>query len=258
VLVTAPGFNPGAGEAQTLCRGKPLLDPVSMSAQLVHHIVSSSNGHLHKQVTVSVSFWKMQFQSPKCTCSNLSQLLRQGYISGRFLLGFSQCNSRMPDWIPAWCFDASLCRQNGFSSLIEPSSCLIWFLLNLLTYSAIISYKKAKVGPELGPKSDQELEPKSGPELEPKLGPQLGPKRGPELKDPFWPDFRSLFWNQFSFGAKFGQVQMELRVSIQHRKSPETRVTVKEMTKPTKHNWKIMQGQHQPSFQLLQSYQNYL
>ena len=103
----------------------------------------------------------------------------------------------MPDWIPAWCFEASLSRQNGFSSLIEPSSCLIWFLLNLLTYSAIISYKKAKVGPELGPKSDQELEPKSGPELEPKLGPQLGPKSGPELKDPFCPDFRSLFWNQF-------------------------------------------------------------
>ena len=60
----------------------------------------------------------------------------------------------------------------------------------------------------------------------------------------------------FSFGTKFGQVQMELRVSIQHWKSPETRVTVKEMTKPTKHNWKIMQGQHQPSFQLLLGYQN--
>ena len=166
----------------------------------------------------------------------------------------------MPDWIPAWCFEASLSRQNGFSSLIEPSSCLIWFLLNLLTYSAIISYKKAKVGPELGPKSDQELEPKSGPELEPKLGPQLGPKRGPELKDPFslilGPFFGTNFG--FSFGTKFGQVQMELRVSIQHRKSPETRVTVKEMTKPTKHNWKITQGQHQPSFQLLLGYQNYL
>ena len=139
----------------------------------------------------------MQFRSPKCKCWNLSQLSRQGYILGRFLLGFSQCNSRVPDWIPARCFEASLSQQNGFSSLIEPSSCLIWFLWKLLTYSAIISYKKAKVGPELGLKSDLELEPKSGPELEPKLGPELGPKRGPELKDPFCPDFRSLFWNQF-------------------------------------------------------------
>ena len=162
----------------------------------------------------------MQFQSPKCTCSNLSQLLRQGYISGRFLLGFSQCNSRMPDWIPAWCFDASLCRQNGFSSLKERSSCLIWFLLNLLTYSAIISYKKAKVGPELGPKSDQELEPKSGPELEPKLGPQLGPKRGPELKDPFCPDFRSLFWNQFRvqfWGPNLGRFKWNFVFQFNHK-----------------------------------------
>ena len=92
--------------------------------------------------TVSVSFWKMQFQSPKCKCWNLSQLSRQGYILGRFLLGFSQCNSRVPDWIPARCFEASLSQQNGFSSLIEPSSCLIWFLWKLLTYSTIISYKK--------------------------------------------------------------------------------------------------------------------
>ena len=165
----------------------------------------------------------------------------QGYIVGRFLLGFSQCNSRMPDWIPAWCFEASLSRQNGFSSLIEPSSCLIWFLLNLLTYSAIISYKKAKVGPELGPKSDQELEPKSGPELEPKLGPQLDnwdQKEGQNWKTHFALILGPFFGTNFglSFGTKLGQVHMELRVSIQHWKSPETRVTVKEMTKPTKHN----------------------
>lgn len=48
---------------------------------------------------------------------------------------------------------------------------------------------------------------------------------------------------------------MEFRVSIQHWKSQETRVSVKEMTKPTKPNWKIIQGQHQPSFQLLLGYQ---
>lgn len=51
-----------------------------------------------------------------------------------------------------------------------------------------------------------------------------------------------------SFGTKFRQIQMEFRVSIQHWKSQETRVSVKEMTKPTKPNWKIIQGQHQPSF----------
>ena len=163
-----------------------------------------------------------QFKSPKCKCWNLSQLSLQGGILGRFLLGFSQCNSRVPDWIPARCFEAPLSPQNGFSSLLEPSLRLTWFLLKLLTYSAIKSHKKiwfgAKVGPELGPKSDPELGPKLGPELEPKLGPELGPKRRPELKDPFWPRFESFFGTNFgsSFGTKFRQIHTEFRVSSQH------------------------------------------
>ena len=199
----------------------------------------------------------MQFQSPKCKFWNLSQLSRQGYILGRFLLGFSQCNSGMPDWIPCMVF----------WSIFVPAK---WFLIAYIRawYGFFESpdlqrnhkLQKSESGPELGPKSDQELEPKSGPELEPKLGPQLGPKGGQNWKTHFalilGPFFGTNFG--FSFGTKFGQVQMELRVSIQPWKSPETRVTVKEMTKPTKHNWKIMQGQHQPSFQLLLGYQNYL
>ena len=85
--------------------------------------------------TVSVSFWMMQFQSLKCKCWNLFQLSLQGYILGRFLLSFSQCNSRVSDGIHARCLEASLSRQNSFSSLIELSSCLIWLLLKLLTCS---------------------------------------------------------------------------------------------------------------------------
>ena len=128
---------------------------------------------------------------------------------GRFLLGFSQCNSRVPDWIPARCFEAPLSPQNGFSSLLEPSLCLTWFLLKLLTYSAIKSIG-TKIGPRIGPKL--------GPELEPKLGPELGPKRRPELKDRFWPRFESFFGTNFgsSFGTKFRQIHTEFRVSSQH------------------------------------------
>ena len=190
----------------------------------------------------------MQFQSPKCKCWNLSQLSRQGYILGRFLLGFSQCNSRVPDWIPARCFEASLSRQNGFSSLIEPPSCLIWFLLKPPDLQRNHKLQKTKwAGPELGPKSDQELEPKSGPELEPKLGPELGPKRGPELKDPFCPHFKSLFWNQFRVQF-WDQIWAGSNGTSCFNSTLKITVTVKEMTKATKYNWKIMQGQQQPSF----------
>ena len=66
-------------------------------------------------------------------------------------------------------------------------------------------------------------------------GPRIGTKIGPRV------------------GAKIGDQNW-----TQIGKSPETRVSVKEMTKPTKHDWKIMQEQHQPSFQLLLDYQNYL
>ena len=198
--------------------------------------------------TVSVSFWKMQFQSPKCKCWNLSQLSRQGYILGRFLLGFSQCNSRVPDWIPARCFEASLSRQNGFSSLIEPPSCLIWFLLKLLTYSAIISYKKAKVGARIGTKIGPRIGAKIGTRIGTQIGPRIGgPKRGPELKDPFCPHFRSLFWNHFRVQF-WDQIWAGSNGTSCFNSTLKITVTVKEMTKATKYNWKIMQGQQQPSF----------
>ena len=159
-------------------------------------------------LTVSVkSLWKMQFQSPKCKCWNLFHLSLQGFILGRFLLSFSQCNSRAPDWIPA------RSRVQGVSKHLCPGKMVSHRFWNHLcawhgffwsswpTAQSKATKKKSdlepKAGLELGPKSDPELGPKSGPELEPKLGPELGPKRVPELKDPFWPDFKPLFWNPF-------------------------------------------------------------
>ena len=98
------------------------------------------------------SLGRCNFKSPKCKCWNLSQLSLQGGILGRFLLGFSQCNSRVSDWIPARCFEAPLSPQNGFSSLLEPSLRLTWFLLKLLTYSAIKSHKKNLIWSQSGPR----------------------------------------------------------------------------------------------------------
>ena len=91
----------------------------------------------------------------------------------------------------------------------------------------------------------------------PKLGPELGPKKYPELKDLFWPDFWSFFGTNFgsSFGTKFRRIQTGISCFDSTLKSGKTRVSVKEMTKPAKPDWKIMQGQHQPSFELLLGYQ---
>ena len=72
----------------------------------------------------------------------------------------------MPDSIPVWCFEASLFRQNGFSSLL--------FVPDMVSFESPDLQRNHKL---------QKSE--SGP----KIGPRIGTKK-PELKDPFCSDLR--------------------------------------------------------------------
>ena len=163
------------------------------------------------------------FKSPKCKCWNLSQLSLQGGILGRFLLGFSQCNSRVPDWIPARCFEAPLSPQNGFKSLLEPSLCLTTFLLKRLTYSAIKSHKKNLIWSQSGPSFETKVGPRIGTKIGTRLGTQIGPwigdqKGGQNWKTHFGNVLKTFLEANFgsSFGTKFRQIHTEFRVSSQH------------------------------------------
>ena len=145
---------------------------------------------------------------------------------------------------------------------------LTWFLLKLLTYSAIKSHKKNLIWSQ------------SGPRIGTKIGPRIGAKNWDQnwnlnwaqnwdqkgdqnLKDPFWPLFKSFFGTNFgpnfgpSFGTKPTLKSQETRVSVNGWKiiQRQHQPSVNELTKPTKPNWKIIQRQHQPSFQLLLGYQ---
>ena len=161
----------------------------------------------------------------------------------------------MPDWIPAWCFEASLSRQNGFSSLIFVPDMVSFESPDLQRNHKL---QKSESGPRIGTKIGPRIGAKIGTRIGPKLGPQLGPKRGPELKDPFCPDFRSLFWNQFRvqfwdqiWAGSNGTSCFNSTLKITGNKG-----YCKGDDKADKTQLEIMQGQHQPSFQLLLGYQN--
>ena len=146
------------------------------------------------QYSIGEKSWKMQFQKSKMQMLKSFSTFTSRRHFGKILvrLGFSQCNSRVPDWIPARCFEAPLSPQNGFSSLLEPSLRLTWFLLKLL-YSAIKSHKKnliwSQSGPRIGTKIGPRIGTKIGTRIETQIGPRIGTKNEARIERPILASF---------------------------------------------------------------------
>ena len=110
---------------------------------------------------------------------------------------------------------------------------------------------------------------KIGPRIAAKIGTRIGPQNWAQNWDQKstqnWKTYFGLILGPFfgtnfgsSFGAKFRRIQTGISCFDSTLKSGKTRVSVKEMRKPAKPDWKIMQGQHQPSFSTAARLSNYL
>ena len=121
--------------------------------------------------------WKTQFQKSKMQMLKSFSAFTSRRHFGKILVGLL-FNSRVSDWIPARCFEAPLSPQNGFSSLLEPSLRLTWFLLKLLTYSAIKSHKKNLIWSQSGPRIGTKIGPRIGAKIGTRIGTQIGPRIG--------------------------------------------------------------------------------